>query len=62
MSESTHKSPRSWFKVASDANEFFLPKGTDKMVNDKYKEWLKRRSLDGKNSTSVNFYPRSKAK
>lgn len=61
MSESTHKAPRSWFKVASDANEFFLPKGTDKMVNDKYKEWLKRRSASSKTSTLVKFYPKSKA-
>ena len=57
MSDSTHKAPRSTHKVASDSNEFYMPMGTEKMVHDKYKEWVKRR--EGRASTTLKFYPRS---
>jgi hypothetical protein len=57
MSDSTHKAPRSTYKVAADSNEFYMPIGTEKMVHDKYKEWVKRR--EGRPSSTVKFYPRS---
>ena len=57
MSESTRRAPHSTHKVAADSNEFYLPIGTNKMVDDKYKEWLKRR--EGRASSTVKFYPRS---
>ena len=58
MSDSTHKAPRSTYKVAADSNEFYMPIGTEKMVHDKYKEWVKRR--EGRPSSTVKFYPRSR--
>ena len=58
MSDSTHKVPRSHCRVAADSNEFYLPNGTEKMVNEKYKEWVKRR--EGRASTTLKFYPKSK--
>jgi hypothetical protein len=57
MSDSTHKAPRSTYKVAADSNEFYMPMGTRKMVDDKYKEWVKRR--EGRVSATFKFYPRS---
>ncbi len=62
MSDSTHRAPHSTFKVAADGNEFYMPMGTEKMVHDKYKEWVKRRALSCNSSTLVKLYPKSKFK
>jgi hypothetical protein len=59
MSDSTHKAPRSNFRVATDSNEFYIPHGTNKMINEKYKEWKKIREGLSSSTTHIKFYPRS---
>ena len=56
MMDGQHKPTRSHHKVASDTNEFYLPPGTEKMVSQRYKEWLKKRGLKG---TSTMFRSRT---